>query len=96
MLLLLLVVVVNEKILLVGCDFWRLMPRSPLTQECRNIPSSSRQASMTTAPRKGIWIDPDFRLFAQIELTAALAGLPEIGGTSVYRNPRAPLHRHHR
>lgn len=29
---------------------------------------------MTTAPRKGIWIDPDFRLFAQIELTAATGG----------------------
>jgi hypothetical protein len=33
--------------------------------------------------------DPDIPLFAQFELRVVLAGLPQVGGTTVYHKPRA-------
>ena len=33
--------------------------------------------------------DPDIPLFAQFELGVVLAGLPQVGGTTVYHKPRA-------
>jgi hypothetical protein len=40
--------------------------------------------------------DDDLRLFAQIELVAALAGLPELPGTQREYRPRTVIHPPHR
>ena len=62
----------------------------PSTQEFGNILfMAGRHQGMTAAKHLDRIPDPDLRLFAQIELCAVLAGLPQIGGTTVYHEPRA-------
>ena len=62
-------------------------------------PSASRFRSILYAAGKRLGADaarylariddPDLRLFAQIELAAALAGLPELGGMQIQYRPRS-------
>ena len=60
----------------------------PSAQEFRNILYKAGQHEGRAAVRHLERIpDPALRLFAQIELAAALAGLPQIGGRSIYPGP---------
>lgn len=59
------------------------------TNEFRNILFKAGQHQGATAAKHLDRIpDPDLRLFAQIELCAAMAGLPQIGHTSAYHVPK--------
>ena len=61
----------------------------PSAQEFRNVLYKAGQHEGRTAVRHLERIpDPALRLLAQIELAAALAGLPQIGGISISPGPR--------
>jgi hypothetical protein len=67
----------------------------PSAQEFRNILFKAGRHQGPSAEKYLDRIpDPDLRLFAQIELCASLAGLPQTGETTIYPKPRVPRRRH--
>lgn len=67
----------------------------PSAQEFRNILFKAGRHQGRAAEKYLDRIpDPDLRLFAQIELCASLAGLPQTGDTTIYPKPKAPWRRH--
>lgn len=61
----------------------------PSTREFRNILFKAGQHQGAAAEKHLDRIpDPDLRLFAQIELCAAVAGLPKIAGTTARQSPK--------